>query len=100
MIQRLFRVLSESNLFYGFDGLFVDFVKAIKSVSREGRSNYAKVPHHHLLRAAELMGALPNENRDGWFMSLQLRIHHRLLVDVEAGINQHRHRTCLGELAD
>src|ERR1700678_178242 len=32
--------------------------------------------------------------------SFQGRIHHGLLVDVEAGIDQHRYRTRFGELAD
>ena len=67
-IQRLFRRPSDSDLFYGFDGLVADFVNAMRAASKEARTNYAKVPHDHLLRAAELMGALPYENRDGWFV--------------------------------
>src|ERR1700733_7582955 len=32
--------------------------------------------------------------------SFQGRIHHGLLVDVEAGVDQHGHRTRFGELTD
>jgi hypothetical protein len=53
-----------SNLFYGFDGTVIEFVQTIKRHLNEGKT-IAKLPHDHLLRAAEIMGALPYEHIDG-----------------------------------
>jgi hypothetical protein len=63
-VENLLRRPGDSNLFYGFDGTVVEFVQKIKRHMNEGPT-FAKLPHDHLLRAAEIMGALPYEHIDG-----------------------------------
>jgi hypothetical protein len=65
-IESLLRRPGDSNLFYGFDNLFIDRVRRLKQLNKAQASAYlarhTKRQHDKLLHCAEVMGALRYEN--------------------------------------
>ena len=71
-ISALLREPHKSNMFFGFDSLVATFVDMTRA-NAASNTILAKIPKDHLIRLAEIVGALPFEPLDGTNPDVRIR---------------------------